>query len=1066
MSATSISVNRDRRTLAWLILCFVLSGFAGLVYQTAWTRQFALVFGTSEIAVATVLAAYMGGLALGAALIERWLPRVRRPVATYAALELGIAASALFWVPLLTRAGDALLQYAFGGQSVPPGSEQFSVTAFYLLSAFAALLLPTTLMGATLPLLARHAVHRDDQIGSRIGLLYTANTVGAVAGALTTAFALLPNLGLRGTTWAAAAINVGIFFAAAALSRSIAAEKSATPNIAELETAGARWTPLPGSAWVLPIMLLSGAVAFAHEVLWTRMLSHIVGSSIYAFAVMVASFLAGIALGGAAGSYLARSRERAATLLGAAQLLAGLWAIAAFYLLDSLIPDKAGLFGNGLVANSLLGFLLLLPLTVAIGLTYPLAVRVLTDRAQRAATASARVYAWNTLGAIVGALGAGFFLIPMLRYEGSVVVAATSSAILAGLSWALLGEGRWLRRTGAVAAALVVAVAVAAPKPAVPERLLRTSPLNVGAFGNILYYDVGRSADVVMLQQNGGLALRTNGLPEALMDSSGMSPRFSGEYWMSSLAVLAQSDARDMLIVGYGGGVVVEGAPPSVRNIDVIELEPKVMDANAATRGLRRRDPLSDPRLNVVINDARGALRLTNKRYDAIVSQPSHPWTAGASHLYTREFMQLARDHLHEDGVFVQWMNVAFLDEDLLKSLTGTLLKVFGHARIYRPDPNTLIFLASSKAFDVEQRLADKEALITQFAGHYGRLGINCVEDLIAALAVDDDGAVALAQGASLITDDDNRMATSSVFDGLGGASHGMSAEATGRALAAYDPLQRSDSWIYGPLRSRLAFDYIARRLAYFAVLDPSLLDRMQRMGQALGKSAETRYVEGLWRSLRGDRDAGRQLVRESLAAYPGSNLLRYSYLQSVEQDIIRGTAASDVMSEVAALPADIRAVFQAATAMSAGRFAAAAALEPSLSSARWTDAWMPSAALLRADCRSRVTNNDVKHRLGDEAIEMLDRLILVQASVPVYGLRARAALAADRPDVLLESVASLAQWLGTAVRSEDASTRTRAKESLAEFRGVLAANAGDPRVDRRRLTEVQASLDAAETVP
>ena len=134
-------------------------------------------------------------------------------------------------------------------------------------------------------------------------------------------------------------------------------------------------------------------------------------------------------------------------------------------------------------------------------------------------------------------------------------------------------------------------------------------------------------------------------------------------------------------------------------------------------------------------------------------------------------------------------------------------------------------------------------------------------------------------------------------------------------------------------------------------------------------------------------------------------------------------------MSEVAALPADIRAVFQAATAMSAGRFAEAAALEPSLSSARWTDAWMPSAAQLRADWRSRVTNNDSRHQLGDEAIEMLDRLILVQATVPVYGLRARAALAADRPDVLLESVASLVQWLGTAVRSDDASTRTRAKE-------------------------------------
>ena len=207
--------------------------------------------------------------------------------------------------------------------------------------------------------------------------------------------------------------------------------------------------------------------------------------------------------------------------------------------------------------------------------------------------------------------------------------------------------------------------------------LLVTSPLNVGTKGRVLYYDIGRSASVVMLAQDGGLALRTNGLPEALMDSPGSLQRFSGEFWLSPLAVIARPKARDMLIVGFGGGVVVEGVPPSVRNIDVIELEPKVIEANRETSALRKRNPLADPRVNIIVNDARGALRLTNRRYDAIVSQPSHPWTAGASHLYTREFMQLAHDHLTPDGVFVQWMNVIFMDEDLLRSLTATLLSVF-----------------------------------------------------------------------------------------------------------------------------------------------------------------------------------------------------------------------------------------------------------------------------------------------------------------------------------------------------------------------------------------------------
>ena len=214
-------------------------------------------------------------------------------------------------------------------------------------------------------------------------------------------------------------------------------------------------------------------------------------------------------------------------------------------------------------------------------------------------------------------------------------------------------------------------------RPAVPDLLLRTSPLNIENHGRILYYDVGRSASVVMLEQDGGLALRTNGLPEAMMDMPGTPPAFSGEFWLSPLAVIARPRTESMLIVGYGGGVVIEGVPPSVRSVDVIELEPQVIEANRATRALRKRDPLADPRVHLISNDARGALSLTARKYDAIVSQPSHPWTAGASHLYTLEFMQQARDHLNDGGVFVQWMNVTFMDEALLRSLTATLLTVF-----------------------------------------------------------------------------------------------------------------------------------------------------------------------------------------------------------------------------------------------------------------------------------------------------------------------------------------------------------------------------------------------------
>src|SRR6185436_19164189 len=317
MSPTSETVNRERATGASLLLlyaCFLLSGIAALIYQTAWTRQFAIVFGTSELAVATVLAAYMGGLAVGALLAERLLPRVQRPVLSYALLEIGIAASALFAVPFLLHLADLGLQAFFGGQPSPPDSDHAATTTFYLLGGFVSLALPTTLMGATLPMLARYAIAEERQIGRRISLLYAMNTAGAVIGALLTAFLLLPALGLRQTTWFAAGLNGLVFLLAAALSQRMtlkgppggySLDKPAEVPVTRVRRPTFDRFPAPG--WVLPLMSIAGAVAFFQEVLWTRMLAHVVGSSIHAFGVMVASFLTGIALGGALGAPLARN---------------------------------------------------------------------------------------------------------------------------------------------------------------------------------------------------------------------------------------------------------------------------------------------------------------------------------------------------------------------------------------------------------------------------------------------------------------------------------------------------------------------------------------------------------------------------------------------------------------------------------------------------------------------------------------------------------------------------------------------------------------------------------------
>jgi spermidine synthase len=1066
MSRTTEAVNRSTISLGSLALlcgCFVFSGVAALIYQTAWTRQFAIVFGTSELAVATVLAAYMGGLALGAALAERYLSRILRPVLTYGLLEIGIAVSAIFLVPAMLWLANVALQSWFGGQPTPPDSDHAGTTLFYLVSAFIGLALPTTLMGATLPVLARYAVAEESQVGRRIGLLYAMNTAGAVAGAMLAAFVLLPELGLTHTVWVGAALNALVFLLAVALAQRIPYEKPAVGYADEAPKRQARvrkysFRNFPGPAWVLPLMLLAGAVAFFQEVLWTRMLAHVVGSSIYAFGVMVASFLAGIAIGGGIGAAVAKTRARATTALAIALVVAALAAAVAYLRLESLLPSSAGLmvtsdlhFGFLHVPNTLFCGLLLLPMTIAIGMTYPLAVRVLASDAEEAAPASARVYAWNTVGAIAGSLAAGFVLIPELKYEGSIQIAVCASAALGVIAlWILLP----VNRVVAIVTSVLAIAGCVFFRPQPPMTLLVTSPLNVGTEHRVLYYDIGRSASVVMLAQDGGLGLRTNGLPEALMDSPGSLQRFSGEYWLSPLAVIARPAARDMLIVGFGGGVVVEGVPPTVRHIDVIEIEPKVIEANRQTSALRKRNPLSDPRLNIIVNDARGALRLTNRRYDAIVSQPSHPWTAGASHLYTREFMQLAHDHLTLDGVFVQWMNVIFMDEDLMRSLTATMLSVFGEVRVYRPDPNTVVFLASDQPLNPELQLAQTGYPLRSAPLHYARFGINNVEDLVTALVLDAEGARRIAAGAPLITDDDNRIATSSIYE----HRLGMTGESSGRFVAGLDPLQRPDSIAYGPLKDHLSFPYIARRISVFAMLDASLADRVARMAHILAGDARGEYLRAFFYRMTHQVQRSNELLRLAIDDYPADDSLRLDFLRNWFGELSADTAPPEIAEVAASLNPRPASVLAASKHAAKNEWREVAMADSELAEVPWTDVWYAEALELRANWRIHITSPKERVRYAEEAIMMIDRLAIMSPTLNLYGLRARAGYAANRPDIVVESVSNYAR-LALGMVGAGLNTLESLEGNLKALRGALDNVSTLPGADAARIAEVREEI-------
>ncbi|WKZ12434.1 MAG: fused MFS/spermidine synthase [Gammaproteobacteria bacterium] len=1029
-----------RGLLGTLALCFFLSGFAALLYQTAWQRAFSVVFGTSELAVATVLAVYMAGLALGAALAERFLARIRRPVRVYGLLEAGIGATALL-VPFALGWAQELYAAVLGHQPLPPDARGLGQSLFYVLAGFLILVLPTALMGATLPILMRSVVRRDAEVGPRAALLYGINTAGAVAGAALGGFVLLGALGLHGTVLLGVAVNALVFLLAVALSRralplapAAAADPGAAPDPTFLAACLAPllqpqgWRRALGAqpAWILPVMALSGAATFTYEVLWTRLLSHVVGGSIFAFATMLAAFLAGIALGGGLAGPFARSRAQATTSFIVAQGAIALISLAIFVFLDALLPASRGLGVNIALATAVL-----LPPAVAIGATFPLAVRILSPDERLAPRCTARLYAWNTVGAIAGALIAGFWLIPTLGFEGAIRVIVTLNLALA-LAVTLLIRTPSLPLATACAAALAGIVLY---QPARPTAVLRTSYVMSTAIsgGKDLYFGVGRSSTVRLAEQIAGYRIFNNGLTEAQIFAHGAPPAFDSGNWLSALPVVARPGARSMLVVGFGGGVVVERLAPTLTEVHVVELEEKVITANRLIAATRNHDPLADPRLTVIINDARNALRLTERRYDIIVSQPSHPWTAGASHLFTTEFAALARSRLTEGGVFLQWMDATFLDAAMLRALTATLTEIFPQVRLYNPQSTDLLFVASDSPLDLERSLttaANQPAL----AGYLASVGIASREDLLATLVLDERAARRFAADAPASTDDFNLMATRSRSQ-----ADGLSLDGLYEAIGDIDPLADAAFWSQVTADAQPPdFLYLASRVA----MRQATQRRLPGWHAATGDPQVALRIGAIAALAGGQPQEAQRLFDEILRADPDDQAIRWLLVSTRLAEVLNGMAPRALRSEADKLTGTPAAVLAGLRHEQRGDWPAVAALDPLLAAAHPADPWYLPANRLRAGWRLQPGTTERTARAA-EALVLVDQLATMRLDIPLLFQRTAAAELTGNAPAALESLAIVLERIsgGLSRSSAEDPERVRMRDTFRAAESFLQAH-------------------------
>lgn len=691
------------------------SGACALVYQMAWLRELRLVFGASTAASAAVLAVFMGGLGAGGLVFGKRAAAARRPLALYAWLELGIATAAAL-TPMLIFIARWLYAAVGGTPALGLGG---GTLARLVLSALV-LGVPTLLMGGTLPAAAQ-AVTRPGDVGRRdLAVLYGANTLGAVAGATLATFVLLEAFGTRSMLLFACALNVAVALLARLLAARLPDREPAADDKSEPVVAAAA-----PPRFTLAAAALVGFAFLLMELVWYRMLGPILGGSSYTFGLILAVALLGIGAGGIV--YALFFGQRAATLTGFA-LSCALEALA--LAIPLALGDRIAVWSALLRPLGSVGFygfvtgwfaiasLVVLPTAFVSGVQFPLLIALYGRGRADVGRQVGHAYAFNTGGAIVGSLAGGFGLMPLLTAPGCWRAAAALLAILGLVAAALATRPRLQTLTAPI---LVAGVALGLLVRPGPTAAWRHGAVGVGRAPSSgtpnsfedwareqrrhVRWQVDGVESSVAINDKNGLAFVVNGKVDGNARSDASTQVMSGLLG----ALVHPGEVKRALVVGLGTGSTAGwlGAIPTMERVDVVELEPAILEVARRCAAVNR-NVLGNPRVHIAIGDAREVVATTRERYDLIFSEPSNPYRAGIASLFTQEFYRAVHDRLPDDGVFVQWLQAYNVDAKTVRTVYATLGSVFPEVETWISEESDLLLVASKQPFvyDVPQMRA------------------------------------------------------------------------------------------------------------------------------------------------------------------------------------------------------------------------------------------------------------------------------------------------------------------------------------------------------------------------
>lgn len=758
-----------------VLLLFLVSGAAGLVYEVTWTRAFGVVFGNTVFAVSTVLTAFMLGLACGSWLFGRIADRSSRPLKLFALLEVGIGVYA-FAFPTILATTDLFYRWFF--QSFHPSFYPLTFVRFAM--SVVMLLIPTALMGGTLPVLSKLWANSPDKkeaseagIGKSAGLLYSVNTFGAVAGSFLSGYLLIRILGVSNTVYLAASANILVGALSFILSlftdkpiekkhkhsvrKPKPAKRSSTESEVIIEQAGRKRTI------VLAAVSVAGFCALALEVLWTRVLLFVLGTSVYAFACMLTCFILGIALGSYLCSrvFLARIKN-CMFALGVVEFLVGLSVLGSVPLLgmlwyiDHILTQKvlAGPFWKEVAAHFIDASVVLLVPTVLMGMVFPIAVKICATSWKAAGKRIGEVYACNTMGCVIGSFAAGFVMVPLLGLRDSFLVVI---AVQLSLAVVVIFFSEKHRVVLGVSAAVVSVVAIVISAQSIPRDVFLKT-MNTYHYPSEVIYIKDDATGTVTVHDlpDGDRLIAVDGVDVAGMDLMLRTTQKLQGY----VPLLMHNDPQKVLQIGFGSGETSGvGLAFGVEDYRIVDICPGVFEAGKFFEEINR-GSYKDPRLRKIIMDGKNYVKLTDEKFDIIMNDSTYPGTTGSSALYTYDHFMQCREQLRDGGILSCWIPLDLRGEDL-QLIFRTFQEVMPHCCLWMAN-NCLnkhaVLVGSASGLQIDFQRARKLVEQPDISSDLAIINIHSVYDFLDCFIVDEGGLRRIGGTGPLNTDDRPRL--------------------------------------------------------------------------------------------------------------------------------------------------------------------------------------------------------------------------------------------------------------------------------------------------------------------